>query len=108
MLDDEQVQLYVTGDEGAGCMLQVDGVHVTIASVQALRGLSLRLPAGRMVGLIGRNGAGKTTLMRTVMGHLQPSAGPIASTAGLGELPRMRAQRWASATCPKTAAWCPS
>ena len=41
----------------------------------ALRGLSLEVPNGRMVGLVGRNGAGKTTLMRSLMGHLSPSQG---------------------------------
>ena len=58
-------------------MLQVDSLHVAIQSVQALRGLSLQLPSGGMVGLVGRNGAGKTTLMRALMGHLQPSQGRI-------------------------------
>lgn len=58
-------------------MLKVDAISVTIASVQALRGFSLQVGDGRMVGLIGRNGAGKTTLMRTLMGHLQPTQGSI-------------------------------
>jgi branched-chain amino acid transport system ATP-binding protein len=44
---------------------------VAIEGVEVLRGFSLRVRPGTMVGLIGRNGAGKTTLMRTVMGHLQ-------------------------------------
>jgi branched-chain amino acid transport system ATP-binding protein len=58
-------------------MLQIEGIHVAIQSVVALRGLSLRVGDGTMVGLVGRNGAGKTTLMRTVMGHLTPSQGRI-------------------------------
>ena len=58
-------------------MLQVDDLHVSIQSVVALRGLTLRVADGTMVGLVGRNGAGKTTLMRTVMGHLAPSQGRI-------------------------------
>ena len=58
-------------------MLQVEGLHVAIQTVQVLRGLSLAVPQGTMVGLVGRNGAGKTTLMRSVMGHLPPSAGRI-------------------------------
>jgi branched-chain amino acid transport system ATP-binding protein len=56
-------------------LLQIENLHVAIQSVQALRGLSLRLEPGRMVGLVGRNGAGKTTLMRALMGHLKPSQG---------------------------------
>lgn len=58
-------------------MLKVEGVHVSIQSVVALRGLSLTVADGTMVGLIGRNGAGKTTLLRTVMGHLKPTQGSI-------------------------------
>jgi len=58
-------------------MLKVDALHVTIASVQALRGFSLEVPEGSMIGLVGRNGAGKTSLMRAVMGHLAPAAGSI-------------------------------
>ncbi len=42
-----------------------------------LRGLSLTVADGTMVGLVGRNGAGKTTLLRSIMGHLTPSQGRI-------------------------------
>jgi branched-chain amino acid transport system ATP-binding protein len=58
-------------------MLKIEDVHVSIQTVVALRGLSLTLESGRMVGLVGRNGAGKTSLMRTVMGHLRPTQGRI-------------------------------
>jgi branched-chain amino acid transport system ATP-binding protein len=58
-------------------MLKVEGLHVAIQSVIALRGLSLAVEDGTMVGLIGRNGAGKTTLLRSVMGHLKPTQGTI-------------------------------
>jgi branched-chain amino acid transport system ATP-binding protein len=58
-------------------VLKIESLHVTIASVQALRGFSLEVAAGSMVGLVGRNGAGKTSLIRTVMGHLSPSTGSV-------------------------------
>ncbi len=58
-------------------MLQIESLHVRIQSVEALRGISLTVPDGAMVGLVGRNGAGKTTLMRGVMGHLPVRAGRI-------------------------------
>jgi branched-chain amino acid transport system ATP-binding protein len=57
--------------------LQIEDLHVSIQSVVALRGLTLSVGDGRMVGLVGRNGAGKTTLMRAVMGHLKPTRGRI-------------------------------
>ncbi len=59
-------------------MLRLEALHVSIASVEVLRGFSLDVPEGSMVGLVGRNGAGKTSLMRTVMGHLAPAAGALA------------------------------
>jgi branched-chain amino acid transport system ATP-binding protein len=59
-------------------MLSVEGLHVAIESVQVLRGLSLTVAEGTMVGLVGRNGAGKTTLMRSVMGHLPVAQGKVA------------------------------
>jgi branched-chain amino acid transport system ATP-binding protein len=58
-------------------VLKVDGVDVSIQSVQILRRVSLELPTGTMAGLIGRNGAGKTTLMKSIMGILKVSSGTI-------------------------------
>ena len=58
-------------------MLTINNLHVAIGSVVALRGLSMSVAGGTLVGLVGRNGAGKTTLMRSVMGHLPPSQGSI-------------------------------
>ena len=58
-------------------MLKVEGLHVAIQSVIALRGMSLEVAEGTMVGLIGRNGAGKTTFLRSVMGHMPPTQGSM-------------------------------
>ena len=58
-------------------MLKVEGLHVAIQSVIALRGLSIEVADGTMVRLIGRNGAGKTTMLRSVMGHVAPIQGVI-------------------------------
>jgi branched-chain amino acid transport system ATP-binding protein len=51
-------------------MLELQNMHVQIASAQVLRGFSLSVNQGQMVGLVGRNGAGKTSTMRSIMGHL--------------------------------------
>jgi branched-chain amino acid transport system ATP-binding protein len=58
-------------------MLEIDRLHVSIQSAQVLRGLSLSLGKGQMIGLIGRNGAGKTTTLRAIMGHLPLGGGAI-------------------------------
>jgi branched-chain amino acid transport system ATP-binding protein len=58
-------------------MLQVKGINAAIEAVEILRGFSIDVPAGQMVGLIGRNGAGKTSLMRSMMGHLALRGGTI-------------------------------
>jgi branched-chain amino acid transport system ATP-binding protein len=51
-------------------------LRVSIQSVEVLRGLSLAVAPGEMIGLVGRNGAGKTTTLRAVMGLL-PAEGEI-------------------------------
>jgi len=56
-------------------VLKVENLSVSIAAMQILRGVSLQVPSGAMIGLIGRNGAGKTTVMKSVMGLLKASGG---------------------------------
>jgi branched-chain amino acid transport system ATP-binding protein len=56
-------------------VLEVDDLHASYALAQVLRGVSLRVPAGRVVALLGRNGAGKTTLVRAIMDMAPPQVG---------------------------------
>ncbi len=58
-------------------MLEIAAIDVSIQSVQVLRGLSLSVREGKMIGLIGRNGAGKSTTLRAIMGHLPVTAGSL-------------------------------
>ncbi len=58
-------------------MLTLSKVDVSIGSLPILRGVSLEVGTGQLVGLIGRNGAGKTTTLRTIMGLTSVSAGSI-------------------------------
>jgi branched-chain amino acid transport system ATP-binding protein len=85
-------------------MIDLTAAEVAIQDVQVLRGFSLRVEPGTMVGLIGRNGAGKTTVMRTIMGHLPLLAGSLRlgdvdlagtgphqrATLGIGYMPEDR------------------
>lgn len=54
---------------------ELDRVTKTFGSLHALEELTLRVPEGSVVGLIGRNGCGKTTLFRHVVGLLLPTGG---------------------------------
>jgi ABC-type branched-subunit amino acid transport system ATPase component len=58
-------------------MLELSGVSVAIAGVPVLRNVSLSVPAGGRVALIGRNGAGKTTTLRTLMGLVSAGSGKV-------------------------------
>ena len=58
-------------------MLELRDIDVFYGEVQALRGVSLSVEAGRIVTLIGANGAGKSTTLRTISGLLRPKRGTI-------------------------------
>lgn len=58
-------------------MLQIKDLHVSYGGIKALRGISLDVPDGKIVTLIGANGAGKSTLLRTISGLVKPESGSI-------------------------------
>jgi branched-chain amino acid transport system ATP-binding protein len=58
-------------------VLSVESIETHYGSVAAVRGVSLRVGQGEIVGIIGPNGAGKTTTLQTIAGLLKPSAGRI-------------------------------
>lgn len=57
--------------------IAVHDVEKKFGEQRALKGVSLRLEKGEVVGLLGPNGAGKSTLMRLVTGYLPPTSGRI-------------------------------
>ncbi len=58
-------------------MLELDDLRRRFGDVVALDGVSFEVPAGHIVGFVGRNGAGKTTAMRIALGVLQADAGEV-------------------------------
>jgi branched-chain amino acid transport system ATP-binding protein len=58
-------------------LLELAGLEVAYGRVPAVRGLSLTVGAGEIVGLIGPNGAGKTTLIDAVTGFVPPTSGTV-------------------------------
>jgi len=58
-------------------MLSISNLHAAYGKVEVLHGISLDVPKGKVVTLIGSNGAGKTTTMRAISGMIKPKAGAV-------------------------------
>ena len=58
-------------------MLKIENLQVAYGGIQALRGISLDVPDGKIVTLIGANGAGKSTTLRTISGLVKAKGGSI-------------------------------
>jgi phospholipid/cholesterol/gamma-HCH transport system ATP-binding protein len=58
-------------------LVDVDSVRYGYGRRQVLKGISMRVPRGKLVGLMGASGSGKTTLLRLIGGQLRPSAGTV-------------------------------
>jgi len=59
-------------------MLEVRGIEAYYGNIPALREISIDVPEGSVVAIIGANGAGKTTLMKTIAGVLRPRSGTVS------------------------------
>ncbi len=73
-------------------MIELHNLSKRYGSVEALRGLSLKVPQGTLFGLLGPNGAGKTTTLRILATLLAPDAGTVR-VGGLDALAEPRAVR---------------
>jgi branched-chain amino acid transport system ATP-binding protein len=58
-------------------MLKLENLHVHYDGIHALRGVSLEVPEGKIVSLIGANGAGKSTTLSSIVAMVKPSSGSI-------------------------------
>lgn len=58
-------------------MLTIENLQAGYGKVQVLHGISINVPKGKIVTLIGSNGAGKTTTMRAISGMIKPVSGKV-------------------------------
>src|SRR5258708_24490692 len=58
-------------------ILKLSNIESYYGPILAIRGISLEVPRGRIVTLLGANGAGKTTVLKTISGILDPQKGTI-------------------------------
>ena len=68
-----------TARDSGQTMFSVQDVHTYYGDSHILHGVSLNLPQGQAVGLLGRNGMGKTTLIRTLMGYVPARRGKVVA-----------------------------
>lgn len=60
-----------------GNILELANIEASYGPVQALRGVTLAVPKGKIVTVLGANGAGKSTILKTISGIIDPSKGQI-------------------------------
>jgi branched-chain amino acid transport system ATP-binding protein len=59
-------------------MLKIENLHIHYGGIHALRGVSLEVPDGQIISLIGANGAGKSTTLKAIMSLIQKTNGLVA------------------------------
>ena len=63
--------------ETHGDLVEISELHFAYGEVPILRGLSLRIPRGKVVAILGGSGSGKSTLLKLIGGQLTPARGGI-------------------------------
>ncbi len=64
-------------EESHSNVLELNNIETSYGPILALRGVSLNVPQGQIVTILGANGAGKTTLLKTVCGVMDPTKGQV-------------------------------
>ncbi len=85
-------------------LLELRNIETYYGPIMAIRGVSMRVPKGQIVSVLGANGAGKTTVLKTICGAMDPQKGTIryrgleiqardpdwVARAGIGHVPEGR------------------
>lgn len=58
-------------------MIKIDNLVVSYGGIEALKGITLYVPEGKIVTLVGANGAGKSTTLKSIVGLVKPKSGSI-------------------------------
>jgi lipopolysaccharide export system ATP-binding protein len=66
-----------TDGNGSGAVLRAEGLQKRLGGREILRGVSIEVRAGEVVGLLGPNGAGKTTTFYVMVGLMRPDTGKV-------------------------------
>ena len=61
----------------AGNVVEIRDLHFSYGNLQVLRGLSLDIPRGQVVAILGGSGSGKSTLLKLIGGQLRPQRGSV-------------------------------
>ncbi|WP_297426990.1 ABC transporter ATP-binding protein [Clostridium sp.] len=63
-------------------MIKIDNLVVSYGGIEALKGINLEVPEGKIVTLVGANGAGKSTTLKSIVGLVKPKRGTISFDDG--------------------------
>ena len=58
-------------------VVEIRNLHFSYGDLQVLRGLSLSIPRGEVVAILGGSGSGKSTLLKLIGGQLRPEQGTV-------------------------------
>ncbi|MBX3537696.1 MAG: ABC transporter ATP-binding protein [Chelatococcus sp.] len=83
-------------------MLETRDLHVSYGPIVAVRGVSLAIPQGHIVSIVGANGAGKSTIVRAISGELAPARGEVVYRGNsLTGMPAFQVARQGIVQCPE-------